>query len=153
MIGFGWVSQVQGDPNAIWPLFGLGMMAQIAVFAMVYGNVKHGEDLDAPARIYRALFYWMFLTWNLVTLIMVLDKANAISYDAKAIGYVITEWSSTIPFGLLAVGSREATEGLETLGARFAQVVVGDDSHLQQKAAAAAGASSSSVVLRSASAV
>jgi len=136
MIGFGWVAQVQGDPKACWPLFSLGMMAQIGVFAIVYSRVQHGADVDPSARIYRFSFYWMFLTWNLVTLIMVLDKTGSISYDSKAIGYVITEFASTVVFALVTVGSREANEGLVTLGSRFAQAVVGDDSHLVSKSLA-----------------
>jgi bacteriorhodopsin len=154
MIGFGWTAQVQGDPNAIWPLFGLGLMAQIGVFAIVHSRVQHGADADPSARIYRFSFYWMFLTWNLITLIMVLDKANSISYDSKAIGYVVTEFASTVIFGLVIVGSRESSEGLVTLGSRFAQAVVGDDSHLVSKSLAGGlSFGGSSLVTRTASGV
>jgi bacteriorhodopsin len=35
MVGIGWIAQTQGDPNYIWPLFTLGAMPQVGIFAMV----------------------------------------------------------------------------------------------------------------------
>ena len=137
MIGFGWAAQVQYTAKTIWPLFGLGFMAQIAVFAMLFLRAT-GEQTH-EARVYRTLFYFVFITWNLVTLVMILDKSDSITYSGKAIGYVVTEVLSTVPFSILTVGACENAAGLHTFAATILCWVVtgGDDAHLRKDAARA----------------
>ena len=68
---------------------------------------------------------------------MILDKTNLITYDQKAIGYVVTELFSTIPFCMAAVGAKEQEEGALTVAAAFTNYVTGDNTHLLPGAGAA----------------
>ena len=72
-----------------------------------------------------------------VTLIMILDKSGTISYDGKAIGYVVTELASTIIFCLITVGNREHVEGLSTFASSFASTITSDHADLLVKSAPA----------------
>lgn len=54
---------------------------------------------------------------------MVLDKANLISYDAKAVAYCVLEIFAKIPMGLVIVGMCEANEGESTFAASFSSLL------------------------------
>ena len=72
----------------------------------------------------------MFFSWNAVTLVMVLDKAGATTYDGKAVGYVVTEVVSTILFGIVTVGRCEKMEGLTPYAAHVASMLSGDNTSM-----------------------
>lgn len=67
------------------------------------------------------------MVWNFVTAIMVCDKLGVISYDGLSLGYAVGEVLSTIVFGLVVVGTREALEGNNTPVALIAMSWVGID--------------------------
>ena len=137
MIASGYGAQVATAPEAIWPLFIFGCVCQIMVFVILMTHLRAiavEHDGRPEAKTFTFLSWWVFVWWNFVTLVMVLDKTKVLSYDGISVGYAVGEFMCKIVFGLVVVGTREALEGDNTAIALVAMSLVGIDPEHRQTA-------------------
>jgi len=105
-------------------------VCQLLVFVVLMTHLRAiaiEHDTKPESKAFTWLSWYVFVVWNFITAIMVCDKLGIISYDGLALGYAVGEVLSTIVFGLVVVGTREALEGNNTPVALIAMSWVGID--------------------------